>query len=610
MPIKKLPDLVISRIAAGEVITSPYNIIKELIENSLDAKSSLITVNIDSSLKNLSVRDNGIGIEKSDLEFICLNHYTSKIEAIEDLKKFGSILSASSFGFRGEALHSISLCSHIKIQTKSKNSTEETGIMAVYNNDKLIEIKECAFEGHGTLIEIRDIFYNNQIRSEYYLRNKTELINYIALISYYGIIHSSLECKVDGKVVLGRSTVTEILNDDEILENKKRYIINNIINSKGAIGNVKELKSLQKSIDSSGDRFLIICSDSNTSFKSNTFIFFINGRLIKNETIKSKILQKFRAIKKNCNPFVYVEMYLTEIDVNIHPSKSEVLVNKDIVFPEILKGFDQIFKEDVYEVEEKTSNIKNLEFNNDTLEFNDAERESSQIFNQISYKGSQSSPLKIYSSPYTRTLNEKENISKQKYIKYSLISLKNLLSEFKEIDPTFMKSLVFVGSFQNNIFVQHQANLLKIKKSLFLFNIFYQKVLKEFGNFECVELKENIKTKIDENLWELLREYFGVHIENSQIIAMPKIYDIEIETAYINDCSFKTALEELNINKSDEITTIRDIATFIAKIYSNIEIDVKLFNKIKVEAKSTLEIADSMSLMTDLKDLYKTFDRC
>lgn len=128
MTIKKLPDSIISRIAAGEVVTSPYNIIKELIENSLDAGATRLTVNIGSTLKSISIRDNGLGICKDDLKYLCLNHYTSKISNMEDLKRCGSINALGSFGFRGEALHSISLCSHLKVTSKHKNAFEASGI--------------------------------------------------------------------------------------------------------------------------------------------------------------------------------------------------------------------------------------------------------------------------------------------------------------------------------------------------------------------------------------------------------------------------------------------------------------------------------------------------
>ncbi|ELA42707.1 DNA mismatch repair protein MutL [Vittaforma corneae ATCC 50505] len=315
MPIKRLPESVISRIAAGEVITSPYNIIKELLENSLDAHSTSITISIDSSLKNLSIRDNGAGIEKDDLEFLCLNHYTSKIQSIEDLKKYGSITSSSCFGFRGEALHSISLCSHIKIQTKTSplercDVKDGMGHVAIYNSDRLIDVKECAFDGHGTFIEIKNIFYNNTIRSEYFSKNRVELLNCIELVAYYGIIYNSIECKVDNKVILGRDPCERGMSHDidKTIENRKGYILKNILNSKNFLGKNEHLRSFYRFRNSKShcvvdEGFIIICSELNAVFKSSKFILFVNRRLVKNDSLKNRVLQKYRCLKKGCVPF-------------------------------------------------------------------------------------------------------------------------------------------------------------------------------------------------------------------------------------------------------------------------------------------------------------------
>ncbi|ELA40770.1 uncharacterized protein VICG_02193, partial [Vittaforma corneae ATCC 50505] len=198
--------------------------------------------------------------------------------------------------------------------------------------------------------------------------------------------------------------------------------------------------------------------------------------------------------------------------------------------------------------------------------------DASVINTSIFPKAVQSSPLKIYSSPFVRRLDENTSKHQQTYRKFSLISLKSLLSELKEIDQSFFKSLTFVGVFANDIFVQHQTNLIKIDKESFLFNVFYQKILKEFGNFESIELQHAVETGVHEDLWELLREYFGVHIENKQIIAVPKLYDIvpedESGLGDNNGSGFAGCFGELTVEKTDEVGTIKSIAQGVAKIYA------------------------------------------
>lgn len=586
MPIKKLSDAVISRIAAGEVITSPSNVLKELLENSLDASSSTITIAIDSSACDISVRDDGTGIAKDDLEFLCMNHYTSKIQSTEDLKKHGTISSDASFGFRGEALHSIALCSKLKVQTRTNHST--IGYEASYSSEKLSELKECVFDEHGTFIEISNIFYNNPLRLEHFTGNKTELAKCMGIVASYGIIFNSVECKVNGKTMLRKDSNsrellignTQLTNSIEnIMENRRKYILQNILCSRGQYCKNEHLKAIYKGTNSSQNRFVLIYSSINADLKSSNFVFFVNKRLVRIESLKNKILQKYRKIKKGCNPFVFVEMLVENVDVNVHPSKTEVLVGDEDIFSEILQVLD----------EQSATKLELSEIKDDNI---------GKILQICTSQAS--SPLKVYSSPYIKGLHE--SLSKRVSLprKYSLISLKSLRDELKELDPGFFKSLVFVGKFENSVYAQHQANLMKIDKKPFLRNVFYQKILRDFGNFESVEYTGKEVVKVDKELWNLLREYFGVHIEDNRVVAVPNLHDVH---ATGNFSGF-------SIEKTDEIGTIQRIAKEIAEIYSKIEMDGKLFNKIKMETLATREIIDTLSLVTDLKDLYKTFDRC
>ncbi|KAM0681347.1 DNA mismatch repair protein [Glugoides intestinalis] len=615
LKIKKLPENVISRIAAGEVIISPFNIIKELLENSFDAAASSITIQFDSCLQNISIRDNGSGIQEEDLEYLCMNHYTSKIETLTDLKRLGSIGSSSTYGFRGEALHSISLCSRLKVQTRKQGSDAEHGICAVYSNEKLLETTKCAFEGHGTLFEIRSIFYNNVIRSEYYSKSKAEVQRCIELITSYGIIGNGVECKVDGKVILGRDYSERRIEKEDIIENRKKYILENMITDRKAT-----LKSIKK------EEFMIICTDQHTKQKSYKCVLIVNKRLVENNLLKKRILQAYRKYKTESVPFVFIEMVVEYVDVNVHPSKAEVLIDYDAIYEEIIESLDTILKSDTIELGERAeipgdSSINSISHNYSILSYQESishpkETEidnkldklaDTSIFTDIMLSNNlkSQSPVKIYSSPYTRRLDEREEYKKtQNTRKFSLLSLKKLLDELEEVDSAFFRNLIFVGSFENFIFAQHQTNLIKIQKKAFLEHALYQKIIKEFGNFESIEVNVRMECELKEDLYEFLREYFGICIEKGYITAIPRLYDLSLkEDQIIKFAGFTT-------EKKTEIETIRFTANKIAAILSNCEVDSKLFNQVKVEIVGTREVIEIVSLLVDLKELYKTFDRC
>lgn len=553
MEIKRLPNEIISKIAAGEVIISPSAIIKELLENSLDAGASKIEISLNSELKKIAIKDNGKGINKDDFEFLCLNHYTSKMDALEDLKQKGTVNPQNSYGFRGEALHSISQCSRIEI-----SSTKEGSYKGKFHGENLIELKKTALNEKGTLIEIDDIFYNNEIRALHFNKNKKELIKCIELVKSYGIIQKGIQIKIDGKYLIDeRSIGTKELNAPGFIDDRIRFIKTNIT------GNTDILSKASQD-------FVILMTKKCFFMKSFTLILFINKRLINCSYLKTRIMHK---LKNGEKPFLFIEMKVTRVDVNVHPGKMEVMVEDNGVYDAIMKEIDCIFDE--CNLNEKTDN-------------------------KSTQNGpANSSPFKIYSSPFKRSLDQFRNGNSKKTEPTKLSSIKSLISKEEVVDANFLKNIIFVGNSHGFIFMQHKMNLLKAQARTFLREVIYMKILKDLGNLECKEVVNPSPVEVQDDLHPVLKEYFGIHIQDSMLIGIPIIYG--------NSFIFN----KLESTKKNEKETLEGISRELAEIYSGeMEINEKIFNEIKAEALCTEGVLGTFSILTDLTEIYKGFERC
>lgn len=162
-----LDDLTINQIAAGEVIERPSSVVKELVENAIDAGATSVSIEVkNGGIKQIKVIDNGSGISKDDLEFAFERHATSKIRTAEDLE------TVKSMGFRGEALASIAAIAHVELVTKTEE--DFTGSKIVLEGGDILE-KEETGAGKGTTITITDLFYNTPVRYKFLKKDYTEL---------------------------------------------------------------------------------------------------------------------------------------------------------------------------------------------------------------------------------------------------------------------------------------------------------------------------------------------------------------------------------------------------------------------------------------------------
>ena len=313
--IKILDEKVSNIIAAGEVVENPASMIKEMIENSLDAKATMIKIEVFKGGVDVKVNDNGIGMDKDDTLLSVERHATSKIKEKED------VFNLSTYGFRGEALSSIAAVSKLTIATRSKNSPVGYKI-GCYGG--VVRKFEEVSRNVGTEMEVRDLFYNTPARRKFLRKMSTEYgkIRDIVLKEALSNGNVAFSLELDGKSTIKTSgkgienTILELFGKS-VLKNLKKF-------EYGYLGNVEILRS------------------------SKDFMFtFVNNRYVKSATIERAIIDGYYTkLMKGKYPFaiIFYNADPKEIDVNVHPSKKIVKFSNDkIVYNEIKSAIDDFF---------------------------------------------------------------------------------------------------------------------------------------------------------------------------------------------------------------------------------------------------------------------------
>ena len=313
--IRILDESVSNIIAAGEVVENPASMIKEMIENSLDAKATMIKIEVFKSGVDVKISDNGIGMDKDDTLLSVERHATSKISKKED------VFNLKTYGFRGEALSSIAAVSKLTILTRTKDSSVGYKISS-YGG--VVRNFEEVSKNVGTELEVRDLFYNTPARKKFLRKTSTEYSKIREIVLKEALANSdvSFSLDLDGKKILQTSgngmenTILELFGKS-VLKNLKKF-------EYGYLGNVEILRS------------------------TKDFLFtFVNNRYVKSLTIERAIIDGYYTkLMKGKYPFAII-FYNTdpkEIDVNVHPSKKIVKFSNDkIVYSEIKSAIDDFF---------------------------------------------------------------------------------------------------------------------------------------------------------------------------------------------------------------------------------------------------------------------------
>ena len=345
--IHQLSKNLINQIAAGEVIERPVSVVKELVENSIDAGSSKISVEISNDCRNIRVADNGSGIHPDDILLAFSKHATSKIQNVEDL------YAIETLGFRGEALASIISIAKVTCTTRTKDY--DYGFKVECQESEVKQSQTgCAI---GTIMNVNDLFYNIPARLKFLKSSKTEFSYIQELIQQLALINSNVafELKNNDKVVLKTSGLGNQLNT-----------IKEIFSRETA----ENLKEVLKTDELSHLKISGYVSTPDFTRSSKKYNIYINSRTVKCPIFQKAIDTAYKnLIAKGKYPFVVLNLELppTDVDVNVHPTKKEVRYkNTNQIFSFIYSGIDMALSN--YSERPVTNTLSVVEFSTPTAE--------------------------------------------------------------------------------------------------------------------------------------------------------------------------------------------------------------------------------------------------
>lgn len=316
--IKVLDESVSNMIAAGEVVENPASMIKELLENSLDAESKNIKIDVKNGGKHVIISDDGKGMSQEDLLMSVERHATSKIRKKEDL------YNLFTYGFRGEALSSIAAVSKMILSSKDEESS--IGSTVNVSGGKITGLKEVQ-RNRGTTIEIKDLFFNTPARLKFLRKATTEYMNIkdIVIQEALGNADVAITLILDDKVSIKTTgngldnAVVEIFGNN-VLKNCKKFFM-------GYLGNGSLYRSTKDSI-----------------------FTFVNGRMVKSKLIENAVIDGYYTkLMKGKYPFaiIFLEIDPQEVDVNVHPSKKIVKFSDEkFIYKKILREIENTFERD------------------------------------------------------------------------------------------------------------------------------------------------------------------------------------------------------------------------------------------------------------------------
>ncbi|MFT8314426.1 MAG: DNA mismatch repair endonuclease MutL [Clostridium sp.] len=588
-----------NKIAAGEVLERPSSAVKELVENAIDAHSKVITIEIEEGgQKLIRVSDDGDGIDSEDIEIAFLPHATSKISSIED------IYSINTLGFRGEALPSIAAVSHTILKSRSKDSQGGKEISISGGVKNYIKDVGCSI---GTSIEVKDIFYNVPARQKFLKSSQREAALISDIINRLALAHSNISFRLinKGKKVINTYSTENLFDtirniygkntSDNIIKFEKHGDIASVY---GYVGNAEI---------SRGSR--------------NNQSVFVNKRYIKNKLIATAVenaVKSFLMINKYPFFVLFLDIYPEFVDVNVHPTKSEVKFQNDreifkLVFDAVHDAIKDSFK-DNFEVEMENSmelvkdsipkvkeniqipiDLKSYE-NMITID-NDINSSEESIKGDNLYDNKGNVPLEnITSSVYEKISQGDSNYSSD---------VNNNLNESKEVVLPKFPALRIIGQYHNTyILAESSEDFYLIDQHAAHEKILFEKYTKEIKNSSV-----SAQILLTPEIVEMSPEDFIYYVENKNIFSNAG-FSIEIfgeNTVSIREVpNFlgRPQLKDLFSSIIDNLKNLGSGDTYEVK-YNKI---ATLACKAAIKANDTLNIEEMKALVEQLRYIDEPFN--
>jgi DNA mismatch repair protein MutL len=316
--IRVLSDTVANKIAAGEVVERPASVVKELIENSLDAGATELRIDVESGGRRLiRVADNGCGMLRDDAMLAFERHATSKLSDVHDL------LSIATLGFRGEALPSIASVSRLVLETRSKEET--TGSTVEINGGKLLRCDEYPGPA-GATVTVRDLFFNVPARKKFLRSDQTELAHIASLATHYSLAHPQKAFQLRH----GANQLLDVTPVDTLRERVYQVFGNQTLEDLIDLDFIERELEVVEAEERASRVFALrgfVSGPQVQKLNRNSIFLFVNGRLIRDRLLLHALSSAYyNLMPPACYPFalLFVDCDCEEVDVNVHPSKTEV----------------------------------------------------------------------------------------------------------------------------------------------------------------------------------------------------------------------------------------------------------------------------------------------
>lgn len=561
--IRILDESVSNAIAAGEVVENPTSMIKELIENSLDAGSKEIKLEVWNGGLDISISDSGCGMSKEDLLLSIERHATSKIFTKDDL------FNIRTYGFRGEALSSIASVSKMILSSRTEDMQNGTQMNVL--GGKVTNLKDIP-KNVGTQIEIKDLFYNTPARKKFLRKENTEYLNIKDIFLREALANPNVKFTLN---IEGKESIKTSGNgiENAILEIfGKNYLKNFSKFSLGYLGNANLFKANRDSI-----------------------FVFINGRSVKSKIVEEAVIAAYHTkLMKGKYPtaLIFLEVEPSEIDVNVHPSKKVVkFANQNAIFDLVKGEIEKFFTDDEDFISPYIETENEVEENtkNNFLDINDFKNDM-QDFSQLSVVAKEEYSKKDYDSIKV----EKENIvdvnSKIKTFDSSNIEVENdiKLNEIKENDKDIEDFNNSVGS--SNLI--EKTEIINETKDKYIFNQEDTNRGKIFDDFSSLK---NIDFKVIGQVFDtfILVERNGLLEIYDQHIIHERILYEKLKQEYYNQSMSKQNLLvpiRFELDPREKQLALENI-----EVFSSFGFDIDDFDKNEILLRSipTMNLRDS-----------------